>query len=255
MLLAVDIGNTNVVLGLLKNGQTKFRWRLDSQSRRTEDEWYVLLRTLFRNEKLEITDISGVAISSVVPSLTPIFRILSKKYLNCEPLIITSDLDLDIAIKYDDPASVGADRLCNATAGYEKYGGPLIIIDFGTATTFDVISKNGEYLGGVISPGLETAARHLHTLAAKLPSVELQFPDKIIATNTEKSIQAGVMYSTIASVNGLIDLIREELHEKGMVIATGGIGALIIKKTDKIEAYEPDLTLIGMDIIYRKLHK
>jgi len=255
MLLAVDIGNTNVVLGLFDGDCLKFQRRLDSQTRRTEDEWLLLLRTLFQNENHTIDEITGVAISSVVPSLTPFFRILSKEHLKIDPLIITGELDLGITIHVEDPYSLGADRLCNAIAGYDKYGGPLVILDFGTATTYDVIAKNGDYIGGIIAPGLETAARHLHILAAKLPSVELIIPNKIIATTTEKSMQVGIMYSTIAAVNGLIDKIQEELQEKCTVIATGGIATLLYERIKVIDAYDPNLTLNGIKIIYSKVMK
>lgn len=254
MLLAVDIGNTNVVLGLFENGTLRYSWRLDSLSRRTEDEWLLLLKTLFHNEELNFTNLSDVAISSVVPGLTSLFKNLSKKHLNTAPLIITGDLDFGIKILYESPSSVGGDRICNAVAGYDKFGGPLIIIDFGTATTFDVIGKTGDYLGGVISPGLETAARHLHQLAAKLPSVELIFPDKIIAKNTERSMQVGIMYGTLASVEGLIDKIKEELQSECKAITTGGIGALIADMTDKIESHEPDLTLYGIEKIHTRFN-
>jgi len=255
MLLAVDIGNTNVVLGVFDDDTLLFRWRLDSHTRRTEDEWLVLLQTLFSNANLVFSDITDVAISSVVPGVTPFFVALSRNHFGIEPLVISSDLDLGIAIKYDDPAAVGADRLCNAIAGYDLYGGPLIIIDFGTATTYDIISGRGEYLGGIIAPGVETAGRHLHALAAKLPSVELKFPERIIATNTERSIQVGIMYGTVASVEGIVSRIKNELNEQTIVIATGGIAPLIIEKTSIIDHYEPDLTMIGMEKIYKKVRK
>jgi len=255
MLLAVDIGNTNVVLGIFRERELLLCWRLDSHTRRTDDEWLLLLKTLFRNENILISGISGVAISSVVPGLTPSFKKLANKHLNIEPLVISGDLDLKVAIKYDTPSAVGADRLCNAIAGYEKYGGPLIIIDFGTATTYDVIDENGDYIGGIIAPGLETAARYLHKLAAKLPSVELAFPDAIIAKSTERSMQAGIMYGTLASVEGLVAQIKKELNQDCRVIATGGIGALIAEKTAVIESFEPDLTLMGIEKIYRSTMK
>jgi type III pantothenate kinase len=252
MLLAVDIGNTNVVLGLFENRALRFSWRLDSLSRRTEDEWLLLLKTLFHNEDLKLANLTDVAISSVVPGLTSSLKALSKKHLNTDPLIITGDMDHGIKIFYESPSSVGGDRICNAVAGYDKFGGPLIIIDFGTATTFDVISETGDYLGGVISPGLETAARHLHKLAAKLPSVELIFPEEIIAKNTERSMQVGIMYGTLASVEGLINKIKEELQSDCKVITTGGIGFLIADMTDNIESHEPDLTLYGIEKIYTR---
>ncbi|KPK91725.1 hypothetical protein AMJ80_07100 [bacterium SM23_31] len=255
MLLAVDIGNTNVVLGVFDDDTLLFRWRLDSHTRRTEDEWLVLLRTLFSNADLGFSDITGIAISSVVPGIAPFFIGLSRNHFKIEPLIISSVLDLGIVIKYDDPTAVGADRLCNAVAGYEMYESPLVIIDFGTATTYDIISGKGEYIGGIIAPGVETASQHLHEHAAKLPSVELRFPDSIIATNTERSMQVGIMYGAVASIEGIISRIKKELNEQAVVIATGGIAPLIIEKTPIIDHYEPDLTMIGMEKIYKRVKK
>ncbi len=254
MLLAIDIGNTNVVIGLLDKGELIQSWRLDSQTRRTEDEWHLLLRTLFSQEDKNLSLISGIAISSVVPSLTPFFKTLSRKYLNLEPLVISANIDLGFELKVEDPLSVGADRICNIAAAFSEYGGPLIVVDFGTATTFDVADAKGNYLGGIISPGLETAARHLHKLAAKLPSVELFFPDKIIATTTEGHMQVGIMYGKVASVNGLLDMIKKELNEDCKVIATGGFGRYIVSKLEALTAYDPDLTLKGMELIYNRMN-
>ena len=255
MLLAVDIGNTNVVLGVFEEQVLRYRWRLDSQARRSEDEWLVLIQSLFMNTNLSSSDITGVGIGSVVPGITPFFVALSQNYYGIEPVVISSELPIGIKIKYSDPTAVGADRLCNTLAGYELYGGPLIIVDFGTATTYDVLSGKGEYLGGIISPGLETASRHLHELAAKLPSVELMFPDHIIAISTERSIQAGIMYGAVASVEGIISRINNELNEAATVIATGGLALRIIEKTSVIKHYEPDLTLIGIEKIFGKVKK
>lgn len=251
MLLAVDIGNTNIVLGLFDNSDLKHRWRLDSYTRRSEDEWHLLVQSLLANVGLSVSTITDGAISSVVPGITPIFVSLLQNRVGVIPVLISNKLNLGISNKYDEPDAVGADRLCNAVAGYDKYQGPLTVIDFGTATTFDVISKKGEYLGGIIAPGLETAAQELHIHAAKLPSVELQFPDKVIGTSTEQSIQAGIMYGTIGLVEGIINRINRELKESAKVVATGGLAPLIIEKTDYIQCYEPDLTLIGIEKIYR----
>ncbi len=253
MLLAVDIGNTNVVLGVFENHTLRCRWRLDNYSRRSEDEWMVILRSLFAHEDLKLSNINGVALSSVVPSATPIFTSIFKDSADIKILQISSDLDIGLNIRYTDPSSVGADRLCNAIAGYEMHGGPLIIIDLGTATTFDVISENGDYLGGIISPGLETAAQYLHKAAAKLPGVELKFPENIIATNTEQSIQAGIMFGAVSSVEGIVERIKNELGQDAFVIATGGLGNLIFRKTQVIKAYEPNLTLIGIEKIFTKV--
>jgi len=253
MLLAIDIGNTNVVLGLFKGGELLHSWRLDSHTRRTEDEWFLLLRNLLHYDGFLFEEIAGVAVASVVPSLTTFFRFLALKHLNITPVIISGALDFDIKIKVEDPMSVGADRLCNVAGGFEKYGGPLIVIDFGTATTFDVVTANGEFIGGAIAPGLETAARILHKHAARLPSAELSFPDRFITTNTEGNMQVGIMYGTAASVEGLISGMKKELNQDCTVVATGGIGRLIVDKIDSIQHYDPELTLFGTEIIYRRV--
>ncbi|MCP4727238.1 MAG: type III pantothenate kinase [bacterium] len=252
MLLAIDIGNTNIVLGLFEGESIVKRWRLDSHSRKTEDEWALHLHNILTNSGYNFSDIRDIALSSVVPALTPVFQALSKKFLSKDALNITNEIDHGLTIVYKDPSTVGADRICNAAAGFKIYGGPLVIIDFGTATTYDVISKTGEYLGGLISPGLETAALQLHRRAAKLPTVELEFPDEIVAKSTEKSMQAGIMFGAIAQIEGIIKRIEDELGDTVIAISTGGIGGVIKDKTPLIIAYEPDLTLIGIQMIYKK---
>lgn len=254
MLLAVDIGNTNIVWGVFKEQTLVRSWRFDSQSQKTQDEWYALLHILFAGAGLSLKELTGIAISSVVPAVTNTISSFSRNAFSIEPFLITSDLDLGITVLYDDPTAVGADRLCNAVAALALYQAPLIIIDFGTATTYDVISEKGEYLGGIIAPGLETAARILHQRAAKLPSVELQFPDTVIGTNTERSIQSGILYGAVASLEGIIELINTELGYETTVIATGGLAQLISEKTTAIDYFVPDLTLMGIEKIYRKIH-
>lgn len=253
MLFAVDIGNTNIVIGIFRDESLLHSWRLDTHTRKTEDEWQILLKSLFSDTELHESDISGAAIASVTPDVTPFFVSLSKNLFEIDPVMISGSSAIGMAVKMDDPASVGADRLCNAVAGYELYGGPLIIIDFGTATTFDIVSHDGEYIGGIISPGFATAAHHLHLHAAKLPSVDLQYPDKIIAKNTEKSMQVGILYGAVGSVEGIISRINEELKNTATVIATGGLAPVIKEKTNVIKHFEPDLTMIGIEKIYRKI--
>jgi len=253
MLFTVDIGNTNIVIGIFDGNSLLYRWRLDTHTRKTEDEWRLLLNSLFTDKDLSESDISGLAISSVVPDVTPFFVSIAKNLYNVDPIAISGNSNIGMPVKTDDPASVGADRLCNAVAGIELYGGPLVIIDFGTATTFDIVSRDGEYLGGIISPGFATASHHLHLLAAKLPSVELQFPKKIIAKNTEHSMQVGIMYGAVGSVEGIIARINEELESETIVIATGGLAPVIKEKTNMIHYFEPDLTMIGIERIYRRI--
>jgi type III pantothenate kinase len=197
--------------------------------------------------------LTGVGISSVVPNLTDIFETIARKYIKVEPVIVGGHLDLGFKIHYKDVSTVGADRLCNAIAGYKKYGGPLIIIDFGTATTFDVVAKNGDYLGGVITLGLESTAGELHRRAARLPKIELHFPEKVIATDTVSSMQAGVMFGAVDAVEGIVKRIQQELGSKAKVIATGGLSTIVAKHTSIVEACEPSLVLDGVRLIWERV--
>ncbi len=198
---------------------------------------------------------TGVAITSVVPDIRHTFEKMAQKYLKCEPVVVNSDLDLGIKIKYENPKAVGADRLCNAVGGHVKYSGPLIIVDFGTATTFDVISEKGEYLGGIIAPGIEMSAMILHQRAAKLPRVYLSFPDKVIGTSTESSIQSGLMYGAVEMVEGFTKRIQAELGQKTTNIATGGLARLVMDELRMPFLLEPYLTLEGLQIIHQRVRK
>ncbi len=255
MLLAIDIGNTQIAAGVFKEKELVAHWRLSSTRERTEDETWILMHSICQAHGFELGDAKGVVISSVVPDMIPTFEKMATKYLSTEPVIVRHDLDLGIKILYENPASVGADRLCNAVGGYEKYGGPLIVVDLGTATTFDVISRHAEYLGGIIAPGIETSAFVLHQRAAKLPRVELRFPEKIIGTSTETSMQSGLMFGAVEMIDGFVHRINEELGEKATTIATGGLSRLILNKLTSVDALEPFLTLEGMLIIYEKIRR
>lgn len=257
MLLAIDIGNTHTVFGVYQKAKLVMDWRLTSMLQRTEDEVGAQVRLFLSNAQLPLKRIQGVGISSVVPNLTDIFSMTAKKYFGVEPLIISSSLDLGINVHYDDPNSVGADRLCNAVAGYAAYGGPLIIIDFGTATTYDVVSSSGDYLGGVIAPGIETSAVDLHRRAAKLPKVELHFPKSTIGKDTVSSMQAGILYSAIDAMEGMIKRIQAEVREdegkKAKVIATGGFSQLMASHSTTIAECVPTLVLDGVRLIYERM--
>jgi type III pantothenate kinase len=253
MLLTIDIGNTQIAAGLFEENELKIQWRLSSTRERTEDETWVLLQDICSANNYNVKKTTGVAISSVVPDMNSTFFKLSTKYLKLEPLFITHDLDLGIDIIYDTPASVGADRLCNAVAGQAKYADPLIIVDFGTATTFDVIARQGKYLGGVIAPGLELSSALLHERAAKLPRVSLSFPQTVIGHSTEHSIQSGLMYGTREMVTGIIRCINQELTEEARVIATGGLSRLMVEQILSLNTVEPFLTLEGLNIIYNRV--
>lgn len=250
MLLAIDIGNTHTVIGLFKKKELQNQWRISSGFAQTEDEVGPALLFLFEKHGVLADQITGVCISSVMPELTPIFMLFSKKYFNIQPLIIHPNVKLGLNVKYREPASVGADRLCNAVAGIEKYGKPLIIIDFGTATTFDCVNKNGDYLGGLIAPGIDTSIKSLHLKAAKLPLVELTFPKHLIGRTTEESIQSGVLYGTVYMMEGLIKSLKKELGNDTKVVVTGGLSKKIAKHTSMIDFVDPYLSLDGITSIY-----
>lgn len=255
MLLAVDVGNTHTVLGVYEGAKLLRDWRMASASNRTADETWLTIKSFCADAGIAPGAVTGVGISSVVPDLTDVFETLARKYFNVEPVTVSSSLDLGMKVLYADPTAVGADRLCNAIAGFRKYGGPLIIIDFGTATTFDVVSAGGEYLGGVITLGLESTAAELHRRAAKLPKIELRFPAAVIGRETAASMQAGVMFGTVDAVEGAIRRISSELGQKARVIATGGLAGIIARHTTAIEACEPSLVLDGIRMIYERVKK
>jgi type III pantothenate kinase len=255
MLLAIDVGNTHTVLGVFDGDKLLRDWRLASTTNRTTDEQWLTLRSLCADAGIPVRDIDGVCISSVVPDLTGVFESLANKYLRLTPVIVSGTMDLGIRVLYQEPGSVGADRLCNAIAGYHKYGGPLIIIDFGTATSFDVVSASGDYLGGMITLGLESIASELHRRAAKLPKIELSFPQHVIGKETVESMQAGVMFGTVDAVEGAVRRIAAELGKTPRVIATGGLAGAIADHTQVIEACEPALVLDGIRLVYERITK
>lgn len=259
MFIAIDIGNTNTVLGIYEEEKHLYNWRLVSLLRQTEDDLIIQIQSLFEKTNISIEKIDGVGISSVVPILTDTYIALSQKYFHKEPLIVSAALDLGIAINYDNPNSIGADRLCNVVAGYAKYGGPLIIIDFGTATTYDVVASDGGYLGGVIAPGIETSAAGLYQRTAKLPEVELHLPDKIIGTDTVSSMQVGILLGAVDAMTGMINRIQGELQhcgeKKAIVIATGGFSTFIAQQSKIIQHVETNLVLDGIHLIYKRVKK
>ena len=250
ILLAVDVGNTHTVIGAFRGTQLLDSWRMATRVARTADEVWILLRQFMDIAEIESRQISGMAVSSVVPEMTTVYQRVSEQRLKLKPLIISAKVVSWLKIRCKNPAQVGADRLCNAVAAFHKHGGPLIIIDFGTATTFDVVDKEGAYLGGVIAPGLETAVASLHHQAAKLPKVDLVFPDSVIGCTTEKSIQSGILFGSVEMVEGLIRRISEELGTQAKVIATGGLASLVFSHSKIKISIEPDLVLEGIREIY-----
>lgn len=255
MLLAVDIGNTNSVFGIFEEGSLLTHWRLSSGLTRTVDESWITVKLLCQEAGIEPAALDNVIIGSVVPNVTDIYGTMAEKYLDIEPIIVEPTLPLDLKIKYENPHQVGADRICNAIAGRHFYDLPQVILDFGTATTFDVIDEEGTYLGGAIMPGFEIAAKDLFTKAARLFKVELHFPDKIIGRTTEESMQSGIMYSTVDSINGMLVRIRNELGASDMnIIVTGGVGKIILPHIQNVTDFNPDLTLHGLHLIFQQLH-
>jgi len=253
MLLAIDIGNTHIVLGVFAGERIVADWRMATAGHRTADESWLTIENFCRNSGIQVEEIHRVAISSVVPDITGVFATIARRYLRQDPLIVSSELDLGIQVLYNDPGAVGADRLCNAVAGFKKYGGPLVVIDFGTATTFDVISAGGDYLGGVICLGVESCAAELHRRAAKLPKIDLAFPANVIGRDTVTSMQAGVMLGTVDAAEGIIRRIRKELGVDARVIATGGFSAIMAGRIPAIDACEPTLVLDGIRLITERV--
>jgi type III pantothenate kinase len=254
MLLAIDIGNTDTVLGVFDGENLATQMRLSTLLVHEPAKVWEPIRSFFLTNNITLSLLSGVGISSVVPNSTTIFKTIAREYLRLEPIIVNGSLNLGIKIHYKDPIALGADRLCNVVAGYKKYGGPLIVIDFGTATTFDVVAKNGDFLGGAIMLGLLSTASELHRRTAQLPNIELLFPDHIIGTDTVSSIQSGVMFSSIDAVEGMVRRIWKELGTRTRVIATGGLSTIIAKRTAIIDACETSLVLEGVRLIWERVN-
>jgi len=252
MLLAIDIGNTNIVFGVFKEKNLIKNWRIFTEKNKTADEYGVFLLNLFYFSKISPSSISGIIISCVVPPLISIFTQMSEKYFKLTPLIVAPGIKTGLAILYDNPHEVGADRIVNGVAAYHKYGGPCIVVDFGTATTFDAISEKGEYLGGSIAPGLYISAEALSEKTAKLPRVEIKKPKNIIGKTTVTSIQSGLYYGYIGLIEKIIFQMKKELGPKTKVISTGGIGEDIAYQIKMIDYHDPFLTLEGLRIIYEK---
>ncbi len=251
MLLALDIGNTTTVLGLFKNGRLVSFYRVTSKQSLTEDEAGLLVRQLFGEDYLE--KLKAVVICSVVPSLTSTYQQMSQKYLQIRPVIVNSDLRIGLKIKYKDPSQVGADRLANAIATKKLYKLPCIIVDLGTATTFDVISGKGEYLGGVIAPGIETSSSELFRRTAQLFKVKLEKPPQAIGKTTQDSLKSGIILGAAGQIDFIVNQIEKEMGKKCRVIATGGYAPLVWKVSRKIEKIDLTLTLKGLYYIYKIL--
>ncbi|MDD3897646.1 MAG: type III pantothenate kinase [Syntrophomonadaceae bacterium] len=250
MILVFDVGNTNMVIGVYQEDKILTHWRIRTDTLRTCDEYGMMIKALFDYQQIEMKKVKAVVISSVVPSLMLELEGLSHKYFSCRPLVIGPGIKTGLAIKYENPREVGADRVVNAVAAYHKYGGPLIIVDFGTATTFCVVNEQGEYLGGAIAPGIAVASDALVAKAAKLPRVELIKPRSLIGRNTVASMQAGIIYGFVRQVEGIISRMKKEIEGPCKVVATGGLARVIAEETDAIEIVDDFLTLEGLRLIY-----
>ena len=250
MLLAIDIGNTNVVLGVFDKEKLVENWRVGTNTQITPDEYALIFKDLFGFVGLEFKQITGVIISTVVPPLLPVMTEMSHKYFRLEPMVVTHEIKTGIKMRYDNPKEVGADRIVNAAAAYKLYGGPIIIVDFGTATTFCAVTKSGEYLGGAIAPGVKISAEALFQRASKLPRVELAKPPKVIGADTISSMQSGIIYGYAGLVDGIVERMKKELSMEAKVVATGGLAELVSPETKTIQEIKPHLTLEGLRLVY-----
>jgi len=251
MLLAIDIGNSNIILGVLDNDELKATWRIVTAVHRMPDEYASLLLSFFDRKGISTSQITDAALCSVVPPLVSVFEEVCLRYFTIRPLTVEAGVKTGVRICMDNPKEVGADRIVNAVAAHRLYGGPAIVIDLGTATTFDAVSADGEYLGGAIAPGITIATEALFSRTAVLPRVELTHPKRAIGTNTVAAMQSGIVYGYVGLIENIVAKISKELGGKAKVIATGGYANLLAEETSIIETVNPDLTMIGLNLIYQ----
>lgn len=252
MILALDAGNTNITIGLFEHSQLARHWRLRTVHDQTADEWGILLRNLFSIANLEFESVDGIIIASVVPPLDTALAAMSRQYFGRDALFVTCDTDTGLKILYDNPREVGADRIVNAVAALHRYGGPCVVVDLGTAITFDAVSAQAEYLGGIICPGIGMSVQGLFSRTARLPLVEFRAPDAIIGTNTVGSMQSGLYYGAIGMIDGILDRLIALLGPDTRTIATGGQSELILNGSRLLKVNDPDLTLEGLRLIWQR---
>ncbi len=250
MLLAIDIGNSNIVVGVFEKDKVKATWRIATGVHRMWDEYAIILINLLATRNLKLSQIDGVVMCSVVPPIGHVWEEMSKRYIGMAPLVVGAGIKTGVRITQDNPREVGADRVVHAAAAHHLYGGPCIVIDMGTATTFDVVSKEGDHLGGAIAPGIIIATEALTARTSALPRIDLVRPKRAIGKNTVAAMQSGIVFGYVGLIEGIVKRIKQEFGSPMKVIATGGNAALIAEETKIIDTVEPDLILIGLRVIW-----
>lgn len=252
MILVMDIGNSNIVMGIYDQDVLTHHWRMETDRHKTEDEYGMKIKAFLHDVGLKFTDITGIIMSSVVPPIMFSLERMALKYFGIKPLVVGPGLKTGLNIKYDNPREVGADRIVNAVAAIHEYGGPLIIVDFGTAITYCYINEAHQYMGGAIAPGIGISTEALYSRAAKLPRIEITRPENIIGKNTVSAMQAGIVYGFVGQAEGIITRMNQQSQEIPLVIATGGMAPLIAAESKLIDKVEPFLTLKGLYLIYKR---
>ncbi|WP_199484562.1 type III pantothenate kinase [Peribacillus glennii] len=252
MLFVLDVGNTNTVLGVYDEDHLKYHWRIETNRHKTEDEYGMVIKSLLEHEGLSFHEFDGIIISSVVPPIMFSLERMCQKYFHIKPMVVGPGMKTGLNIKYENPREVGADRIVNAVAGIHEYGGPLIIVDFGTATTYCYINEERQYMGGAIAPGINISTEALYSKAAKLPRIEIVRPEDIIGKNTVAAMQAGILFGYVGQVEGIVGRMKAQSTKEPKVIATGGLAGLIAQESKVIEIVDPFLTLKGLQLIYKR---
>lgn len=253
MIFVMDAGNSNIILGVYEKDKLIYHWRMETDARKTEDEYAMQVKAFFTHEGISFEQITGIIISSVVPPIMFALEAMCLKYFHTKPLIVGPGVKTGLNIKYENPREVGADRIVNATAALAEYGGqPLIIVDFGTAITYCYLNEKGDYMGGAIAPGISISTEALYTKASKLPRIEITRPNHVVGKNTVSAMQAGIFYGFIGQVEGIVSRIKAQSKEEPLVIATGGLAKLIASETQMIDVVDAFLTLKGLHIIYKR---